>query len=398
MFCPKCGKELPDDSQFCLKCGHALIAAPSEPKQAVKRPALAVPLAIGALLLVAAFVIWRVFIYHPLPQSPASMLQSTPTKQADQTKAAPVQQPAPRTMTPQDIFRMASGAMVLIEGFDDEGRKRQQGSAFVVSTDGTAITNYHVIRGATRATGKYEDGTWSEVSGVVGYDPLRDVAVIHLSNPPKTFLNLGDSGTVQVGQRIVAIGSPLGLQNTLSVGIVSGVRNGVIQMTDPISPGSSGGAVFDPAGNVIGISVATIALGQNLNFAVPINWAKPYLNSTNVRPLKDVAAENSVTEDVLSGTVTIPAAQVRSWNITLNPNVMSDAEVHGEITSSGGMDGKITLALYFNNQPLYTCRSNSCAIHQPMTAAGTYVLILDNRISPIFGRTVTGQISLKYAK
>jgi len=229
-------------------------------------------------------------------------------------------------------------------------------------------------------------------------DPLRDVAVVTLASPPNTVLLLGDSNTVTVGAKVVAIGSPLGLQNTLSGGIVSGVREGRIQMSDPISLGSSGGAVFDSYGKVIGISVATVVGGQNINFAVPIDWAKPYLNEGNPRSLADVAAENTVIQDVINGSVTVPAGHITSWNVTVNPNVMSDAEIHDQVSSVGGLDGKITLALFFQNRPIYACRETACAIHQDISAPGVYVLALDNHISPVFARTVSGQISLKYMK
>ena len=304
----------------------------------------------------------------------------------------------PRVLSPQEIYQSESAGMILIETYDDEGRKRGLGSGFVVASDGTAITNYHVIRGASRATVKFSDGTVGSVDGVGAYDQNRDLAVIRLMPPPTTVLKIGDSDKVRVGDKIVAIGSPLGLQNTMSVGIVSALRNGVIQMSDPISPGSSGGAVFDEHGKVVAVAVAQMVAGQNLNFAIPINWAKPYLNGQNPRSLSDVAAENTVTDNLVDGSLTIPAAQTRTWNITVNPNKMSNAEVHGQVSSTGGMDGKITLALYSQSRPIFFCRERACEIHQNIVTPGMYTLILDNRISPIFARTVTGQISLKYVR
>jgi Trypsin-like peptidase domain len=288
--------------------------------------------------------------------------------------------------------------MILLETYDDEGRKRGLGSGFVVSSDGTAITNYHVVRGAYRATVKFSDGTVGSVSGVASYDQNRDLAVIRVTPSPKTVLDIGDSDKVQVGDKVVAIGSPLGLQNTMSVGIVSGLRNGLIQMSDPISPGSSGGAVFDEHGKVVAVAVSQMIAGQNLNFALPINWAKPYLNGQSPRPLSDVAAENAVTENLMDGSVTVQQAQTRSWNIVFNPNKMSNAEVHGQVSSAGGMDGKITLALYFQRQPIFTCWERACEIHQAIVSPGIYTLVLDNLRSPIFPRTVTGRISLRYVK
>jgi S1-C subfamily serine protease len=399
MFCPKCGKELPDDSQFCLKCGRALSVV--EVPKAVAPKRSGIWLALVLLLVVAGGILaWQFrFRARNVPPPPAvSDAMASAQPQAVPVAAQTAPAPAPQTMSAQEIFQMASGGVTLIQVFDDEGRPRSLGSGFVISPSGTALTNYHVMRGAARATARFSDGTSTEVSGISSYDPVRDVAVIQLASAPSTVLQLGDSDALQVGDGVVAIGSPLGLQNTLSEGIVSGLRDGRIQMSDPISPGSSGGPVFDHRGKVIGISVATVAAGQNLNFAVPIDWAKPYLSSGSVRPLAEVAAENTVIQDALDGSVTIPNGQARTWNIVVNPNIMSNAEIHGEVTSSGGMDGKITLALYLNTQPIYSCRSNSCAIHQNIVTPGTYLLMLDNRVSPIFARTVTGQISLKYVK
>ena len=414
MFCTKCGTELPDDSQFCRKCGQSLAAGvtPAGPAATVTlakpKPPYASPRFLAAVggVIILLLAIWGI---NDLRQTKATSSGSVESIQSNATSNAGssannAQEPAPpapsvpRLLSPQEIYQNESAGMILIETYDDEGRKRGLGSGFVVSSDGTAITNYHVIRGASRATVKFGDGTVGSVNGVASYDKNRDLAVIQITPPPTTVLEIGDSDRVQVGDKVVAIGSPLGLQNTMSVGIVSALRSGVIQMSDPISPGSSGGAVLDEHGKVVGVAAAYVAAGQNLNFAIPINWAKPYLNGQSPRPLSDVAAENTVTENVLNGSVSIPAKQVQTWNITVNPNTMSNAEVHGQISSTGGMDGKITLALFFQGQPIFSCRETMCEIHQTIVNPGIYTVILDNRISAIFARTVTGQISLKYVR
>jgi S1-C subfamily serine protease len=383
MFCAKCKAELPEGSKFCLKCGHALVSNVS------KSGAQAKPLtwiAVGLAIAAAGFLFWHTFA----------------TRSTSAAESQPEGAPALRlpVLSTQAIFQEASGGMILIQTFDDEGHMRGQGSGFVVSSDGTALTNYHVIRGATRATAKFGDGTWSEVNGIVAFDGAHDVAVIRLASPPKTVLHLGDSDDLKVGQNVVAIGSPLGLQNTVSEGIVSGMRDGRIQMSDPISPGSSGGAVLDSYGNVIGISVASVVAGQNLNFAVPINWAKAYLNSGTPRTFEEVTAENTVTNDLTDGSITVPSSQLKQWNFIVNPNVMSDAKVQGQISSTGGLDGKITLALYFGDQqqPLYLCRATNCVIDQTLSTGGSYRLLMDNRDSPIFARAVSGKLSMKFVK
>jgi hypothetical protein len=96
--------------------------------------------------------------------------------------------------------------------------------------------------------------------------------------------------------------------------------------------------------------------------------------------------------------MTIARGQARSWNITVDPNHMSNAEVHGQISSMGGADGKITLMLAYQGHPIFSCRERACEIHQTIANPGVYTLVLDNRISPIFAREVTGQIALKYVK
>jgi S1-C subfamily serine protease len=287
---------------------------------------------------------------------------------------------------------------VLIEVYDDEGHRRALGSGFVAWSAGSVITNYHVIRGAYTATAKFGDGTFAPVSGVVAYDPDHDVAVVQVQVPSPPTLRLGNSDNLRVGDRVVAIGSPLGLQNTLTEGIVSALRAKLIQMSAPISPGSSGGPVLNTAGDVVGISVASAAGGQNLNFAVPINWAKRYLGMAPARSLAEVARENRVIEPVLSGSVSVLAGQARSWQLRVNPNVMSNAELHGEIHSSGGFDGKITLSLYYENRPIYICRQTECAIHEDLPRGGSYTLVLDNTKSAMFARAVSGQIELRYVK
>lgn len=405
MFCPKCGTETPDDSQFCRKCGQSLAGAVSTSTGiAVPKPknrAILVALVSGIIVLfvVAALVINNSQLKKATPGVSTQPTQSISTPVVD--TATPVSaspDPSAASLLPEEIYKAESPGMILIETYDDEGRKRGLGSGFVVAPDGTAITNYHVIRGASRATVKFADGTVGSVSGVESYVPGRDLAVIQVTPAPNTVLEVGDSDKLQVGDKIVAVGSPLGLQNTMSEGIVSALRNGVIQISAPISPGSSGGAVFDEHGKVIGVSAAQMVAGQNLNFAIPINWAKPYLNGQSPRPLSDIAAENTVTQDVLNGSMTIERGQARSWNIPVDPNHMSNAEIHGQVSSMGGADGKITLLLAYQGRAIFSCRERQCEIHQTISSPGVYTLILDNRISPIFARTVTGEIALKFVK
>jgi V8-like Glu-specific endopeptidase len=193
---------------------------------------------------------------------------------------AAAQSPLPRKDIPA-IAKAANGAIVSII-MSDKGKPIAQGTGFVVSPDGVIVTNYHVISEGSSAIVKLPDGTAFAVDGVVASDKARDVAVIKTHGKTFQTLTLGNSDRVQVGEEVVAIGNPLSLESTVSNGIVSGIRvvkeeGKYLQVTAPISHGSSGGPLFNMSGEVVGITAAILEGGENLNFAIPINEAKRLL-------------------------------------------------------------------------------------------------------------------------
>ena len=183
------------------------------------------------------------------------------------------------------IAKAGNDVVVSIITSDKDGKPVAQGTGFLVSTDGRIVTNYHVIKGASSAIVKLPDGAFYDVDGVVAFDKTRDLAVIKAHGQNFRVVTLGNSDRVQVGEEIVAIGSPLSLESTVSNGIVSGIRTikeeggKFLQITAPISPGSSGGPLFNMAGEVVGVTTLYLKGGENLNFAVPINDAKPLLSA-----------------------------------------------------------------------------------------------------------------------
>ena len=183
------------------------------------------------------------------------------------------------------IAKAANGVIVSIITSDKDGKPVAQGTGFLVSKDGRIVTNYHVIKGASSAIVKLPDGAFYDVDGVVAFDKARDLAVIKAHGQNFRVVTLGNSDRVQVGEEIVAIGSPLSLESTVSSGIVSGIRTikeeggKFLQVTAPISPGSSGGPLFNMAGEVVGITTLYLKGGENLNFAIPINDAKLLLSA-----------------------------------------------------------------------------------------------------------------------
>jgi hypothetical protein len=149
------------------------------------------------------------------------------------------------------------------------------------------VTNYHVIKTGSSAIVKLPTGAFFAIDGVLASDKNRDVAVIKAHGENFRTLTLGDSNRLQVGEEVVAIGSPLSLESTVSNGIVSGIRSDdgrrLLQITAPISHGSSGGPLFNLAGEVVGITTAALVGGENLNFAIPINDVKPLLGTGTAR-------------------------------------------------------------------------------------------------------------------
>lgn len=181
-----------------------------------------------------------------------------------------------------EINRFSESVVTLINHQNNGGET--QGSGFVITSDGQIATNYHVIKSAASIDIYFQSG--EKISGdftVIGYNENLDLAVIKPDISKAPALTLGNSDSVAVGQNIYAIGTPKGLSNTLSTGVVSALRDQYIQISAPISHGSSGGALFNSAGEVIGITSAGVDDGQNLGFAIPVNMLKNLQKDKNIR-------------------------------------------------------------------------------------------------------------------
>lgn len=177
--------------------------------------------------------------------------------------------------TPREIAKATLNSVVLLEMDDPAGQPLSLGSGFFVS-DVLIATNAHVIEGAGSGTAKLVGGTQKmRILGTVAVDPHADIAIVMVTGhaPP---LKLAPEKSIVLGDQVYVVGNPLGLEGTFSEGIVSGLRkvgpDSIIQMTAPISPGSSGGPLIDAEGSVIGVAVATFRDGQNLNLAVPVAY------------------------------------------------------------------------------------------------------------------------------
>jgi S1-C subfamily serine protease len=184
----------------------------------------------------------------------------------------------------QDFFRGTpfEGSFRDYGGQTVRRRTVGQGSGFLIDPRGYILTNNHVVAGSQELIVRFNDG--KEYRGkVVGSDPRFDVALVRIQASGLRPAMLGDSNQIRVGQWAIAVGSPFGLENTMTVGVVSATgRRGLgrgtyadfIQTDASINPGNSGGPLLDLNGRVIGINSMIASEGQGIGFAIPINRAK----------------------------------------------------------------------------------------------------------------------------
>ncbi len=206
----------------------------------------------------------------------------------------------------REVAKRTFPSVVILLMEDQNGQLSALGSGFVVE-EGIIASNLHVVRGASRGLVRLiGDSVKYEIEGIVASDSTNDLALVKVTGLKAPKLSLGNSDLMSVGDEIYAVGNPRGLEGTFSQGIVSSVRkldNGsLIQITAPISPGSSGGPILDTDGKVVGVAVATFKDGQNLNFAIPANALRPLLQS-RARPhplssLPKTAAQHSILKDL----------------------------------------------------------------------------------------------------
>jgi len=211
------------------------------------------------------------------------------------------------------------------EQFFGRGRRDRReirqgaGSGFVIDPRGYILTNNHVVEGAFNIRVRFDDGRSFE-GEVLGRDPLTDVALIKLKNPPANLpvLKLGDSDAIKVGDWVVAIGNPFGLASSVSTGILSAKAREIgasqyddfLQTDAAINPGNSGGPLFNLRGEVIGMNTAIVSGGSGIGFAVPSNLAKALIpqlekNGSVTRGYIGVSLQNLTPE--LAKALNVPA-------------------------------------------------------------------------------------------
>lgn len=173
------------------------------------------------------------------------------------------------------LIKKIQPSIVFIASYDEQEEFLQFGSGFFINANGDIITNYHVVQGASTAEIKTSEGNVYPITHIIAVDEQNDVIRLSVDIPQKYVFPLALSEEYpDIGEEIIVYGSPLGLENTVSNGIVSAIRDfpdqgEIIQITAPISPGSSGSPVLNMQGEVVGVATMSFTDGQNLNFAIP---------------------------------------------------------------------------------------------------------------------------------
>jgi len=206
--------------------------------------------------------------------------------------------------TTAEIVQQVSPAVVIIVAESPYEENRGQGSGVIIGDGSTVVTNVHVVAGASSVTIHLQDKRTVQSSGYIKADNERDLVTIRLAEKlrgiPK--IKLASFEKMNIGEKVVTIGSPQGLANTVSEGIISGIREfesgtKVIQTSAPVSPGSSGGGLFNENGELIGITSFGRTKGQNLNFAYPADYILPLMVSTSTSRFITLKSQTEIVAD-----------------------------------------------------------------------------------------------------
>jgi S1-C subfamily serine protease len=196
------------------------------------------------------------------------------------------------------VYDKVSASVVLIKAYSKK-HGDSQGSGVLIDDGKTIVTNLHVVQNATRVNIEFPDGRNFRAKGYLAVNVDKDLITIRLPKKMSRLnaIKIADLNSLRVGQKVVAIGSPQGLSNTVSEGIISAIRelnssSKVIQTTAPLSPGSSGGGLFNESGRLVGITSFNHVDGQNLNFAYPAEEIKPLLKEGVLIPFYQLQRSN----------------------------------------------------------------------------------------------------------
>src|ERR1017187_1349636 len=309
---------------------------------------------------------------------------------------------APAKLTTAQIADRATPSVVVVENFNEDGEKAGQGSGYVFSGDGIIITNYHVVRGAKSLTVRIPGQEPYRIDSVLGYEIDHDVAALQLTGSSLQALLTETVEEPKVGDRVVAIGAPLGLESTVSEGIVSALRNAgtmhIIQTTASISPGSSGGPLLNEYGKVIGLTTSTVRDGQSLNFVVSAKHVSELLSRKQPIPLDEMLSQTQVSEPLAESTIMVPARNATQLSFTVNGQQGAVLEGTYTITGGSGKDVGVLLAGPGGSVIVNSGRVSGFGQFKQRLPRGKYAVLFDNRFSTLSSKSVSPDLKLTYYK
>jgi S1-C subfamily serine protease len=208
-----------------------------------------------------------------------------------------------------EITKKVAPSVVLIKGTTDTGEAL--GTGFVISSDGKIATNLHVVENLRHGGVELSSGEKFDSFSVIAFDARKDIAIIKIPGFDLPTVALANSNEVQVGEPVLVVGSPLGLQGSVTTGVISAIRDDplggglkVLQTDAASNPGNSGGPLVNRQSQVIGIITFKIRGGENINFAVPINYLRGLMDSpASTLTLEDLRSKLSSTADVFKSDV-----------------------------------------------------------------------------------------------
>lgn len=212
-------------------------------------------------------------------------------------------------LTPDQVFDKVKDAIVVVKTLDSKGGLKSQGSGVIISS-GKIATNSHVVEGG--ASYKVCRGKQIVAATLYAEDQDKDICILNAKSIIGKPAQLGKAAGLKVGVPVYAVGAPRGLDLSISDGIIAQLRGGLppfIQTTAAISPGSSGGGLFDGEGRLVGLTTLYVEGGQNLNFAIPVEWI------SDVKPGRKTVAGGLGQTEWLKRAIALQ--QMKDWQGTL---------------------------------------------------------------------------------
>jgi S1-C subfamily serine protease len=346
--------------------------------------------------------LWHVVESKQPGEAPAATAAVSDQKPAAKATVALNTAPeAPIKLTTEQIAEAAKPSVVVIRSVGPDSQPIGQGSGYIYASEGIVVTNYHVIRGASQVRIQTPSKGELQVTAILAYNPEHDVAALAVAEENLPMLNSEFVVRGNVGERVVAIGAPLGLDQTVTEGIISARRimGGLelIQTSAAISPGSSGGPLIDEYGRVIGLNTQKQIGGENLNFAVPVRYISELLAQQHRISFADMLDETHVVNRFPGNSLTVQPRQLAWFNFTVSAR--TGATLAGTFEISGGnRDVGVSLNSVNGERLASFGRMTSEGRISQHLSPGQYRLVFDNSFSLITAKSVTPDLALEYYK